>query len=374
MRINDIMTARGKKIAAATVAACALFTAGCAGGAEAGSEASPSSTVTIQDQRGQDVTVAQPVERIATAVIPSPAIIAAVDGSWDKIVGINESTLKANQEGIIGKIFPESMTTEVVSTRDFTPDMEKILGLNPDVMIQWGTYGEDKIAPIEQAGIPMLGLKYGTQADLEKWVTMFGQMLGKEDRAGEIIGNMDSEAKKISEKVAAIDGPSPRALSLSYSSEKLSVSNGDDYAQHVYDLTGVTNVAKDSQVTDGVVDAEQIIEWDPEIIFLSAFDAATPEDVYNDPRFQGLSAVKEKRVYRSPLGVYRWQVPCAESPLFWNWVAALAYPGEFEVDLPELTREQTQFLYNYELSDGDIEHILRTDLNGGSANYDAVSK
>lgn len=355
---------------AATVTACAVLLTGCTD--DNSSEASTTSSVTITDQRGVEVTVDQPVERIATAVIPSPAIIAAVDGSWDRIVGINESTLQANQEGIISKIFPASTDTAVVSTRDFVPDMETILDLDPDVMIQWGNRSEDIIAPIEQAGIPLVGLKYGTQDDLETWVQMFGDILGKPDRAEDIITMMHDEADSVSDRVAAIDAPSPRALSLSYSSEKLSVSNGDDYAQHVYDLTGVTNVAKDTQVTDGVVDAEQILAWDPEIIFLSAFDTATPEDVYSDPRFSDLTAVKEKRVYRSPLGVYRWQVPCAESPLFWNWVAALAYPGEFDVDLPELMREKTSFLYNYDLSDDDIDHVLRTDINSGSADYDVV--
>lgn len=355
---------------AATVTACAVLLTGCTDDNSSGTSAT--SSVTITDQRHTEVTVDQPVERIATAVIPSPAIIAAVDGSWDRIVGINESTLQANKEGIISKIFPQSTTTAVVSAKDFVPDMETILNLDPDVMIQWGNRSDDITAPIEQAGIPLVGLKYGTQDDLETWVSMFGDILGKPDRANDIITMMHDEAGKVSDRVAKINAPSPRALSLSYSPEKLSVSNGSDYAQYVYDLTGVTNVAKDTQVTDGVVDAEQILKWDPEIIFLSAFDEATPEDVYNDPRFSDLSAVKEKRVYRSPLGVYRWQVPCAESPLFWNWVAALAYPGKFDVDLPSLTKEKTSFLYNYDLSDEDIDHVLRTDINSDSANYDTV--
>lgn len=79
-------------------------------------------------------------------------------------------------------------------------------------------------------------------------------------------------------------------------------------------------------------------------------------------------------MYRAPPGVYRWQVPSAESPLYWNWVAALAYPGEFEVDLPAEMREQTAFLYNYDLTDEDIELELRTDINDGSANYDVVAQ
>ncbi len=337
-----------------------------------GSQESENS-VTITDQRGKQVTIPQPVTKIASAVIPAPTIIAAVDGSWNRITGINESLLESNQEGIIGTIFPDSTSTAVVSDRTFAPNMEAIVKLDPDVMIQWGDRGTDVTAPIEQAGIPTLGLEYGTQEDLEKWIDMFGVMLGKPERAQMLLDIMDSEERDIKQKVAQIKQRSPRALSLSYNDEKLSVSSGKDYAQYVFDITGLTNVAKDTQVEDGVVNAEQILEWDPEIIFLSAFDKATPEDVYKDPRLANVTAVKEKRVYRAPLGVYRWQVPCAESPLFWNWVAELAYGDDFSVNLPEKTEELIKKVYNYQIDSSELKHILRTDINNSSANYNLVT-
>lgn len=371
------------KISVSLALSATLLTAACsseANSASTGSAASDSNasgsagnTITVTDQRGQEISIEQPVEKIASAVIPAPTIIAAVDGSWDRIVGINESLLQSNQEGIIGDIFPASKTSEVVSDRTFAPNMESILALDPDVMIQWGDRSEDVIAPIEQAGISTLGLQYGTQEDLETWIELFGDVLDKPERADMLLELMDQEEREIKEKVSKIDGPSPRAMSLSYSEEKLSVDNSADYAQHVYDITGLTNVAKDSQAEDGVVNAEQILEWDPEIIFLSSFDKATPEDVYSDPRLADVTAVKEKRVYRSPLGVYRWQVPCAESPLYWNWVAELAYQGKFESDLPQKMRELIQEVYNYDIDDADIDLVLRNDLNEDSANYDLVN-
>ena len=83
------------------------------------------------------------------------------------------------------------------------------------------------------------------------------------------------------------------------------------YAQHVFDTAGIANVA-DAPVTDGVASAEQIIEWDPEIIFLSAFDPAVPTTFITTATV-GSHRGKDKRVYRAPRG-HRWQVPSAESP------------------------------------------------------------
>ena len=262
----------------------------------------------------------------------------------------------------------------MISGQDFIPNMEEVLAVDPDVVVQWADMADEVLQPIEQAGLPVVGLEYGTQEDLETWIDLFGDMIGKPKRADEILTWMHEEAVAVSGQVEDLDLESPRGLSMSYSERAISVDTSSDYAQHVFDTAGITNVAKDAPVTDGVASAEQIIEWDPEIIFLSAFDPAVPEDVYNDPRLSEVTAVKDKRVYRAPLGVYRWQVPSAESPLYWNWVAALAYPGEFEVDLPAEMREQTAFLYNYDLTDEDIELELRTDINDGSANYDVVAQ
>ncbi|OCA95354.1 iron-dicitrate ABC transporter binding lipoprotein [Actinobaculum suis] len=378
---------RARTKIAAGVAALALFLTGCGGSqpaADSSSAAADSTatatapngktTVTVTDQRGEQITVEAPVDKIASAVIPAPTIIAAVDGSWDKIVGINDSLLKANKEGIISKIFPASVETPVVSDRQFTPNMETILSLEPDVFIQWGDRSADIIEPLDKAGLPVIGLEYGTQEDLETWIKIFGQILAKEDRANKLISYMHDSQKEVSEKVAALGKPRVRGLQMSYSAEKISVSTETNYAEHVFNLAGVENMARSSLTEDGVVSPEQVLAWDPEIIFLSAFDAATPEDLYKDPRLAEVSAVKNKRVYRAPLGVYRWQVPCAESPLYWNWVAALAYPGEYQVDLPQLMRENTSWIYNYELTDADIAQVLRVDINGESANYDAVAK
>ena len=40
--------------------------------------------------------------------------------------------------------------------------------------------------------------------------------------------------------------------------------------------------------------------------------------------------------------------------------------------MPALMREKTKWVYNYDLTDEDIDLVLRTDINAGSANYDVV--
>lgn len=358
---------------AGTIVAASLLLTGCGQGTtttQSSSSEETSGAIALTDQRGKSVELSGPADQIAFTVIPAPAILAAVDGSWDRIVGVNSSWSEAAAEGITPKIFDKANELKVIAGDDFVPNMEEILSLNPDVVVQWGDMGNDGVAPIESTGIPVVGLQYGTQEDLETWIDLFGTMVGKQDRAEEIINNMGKEAEELREKTAKFD-TKPRVVQLSYSDSKLSVATKKDYAQHVFDLINAENVAADAVVDDAGISPEQLINWDPEVIFLSAFDTAVPEDLYNDPRFADVSAVKNKKVYRTPLGVYRWQVPCAESPLFWNWAAALVHP-ELEVDLPDMMREQISYLYNYDVTQEDIDLTLRTDINNGSANYDRV--
>ncbi|MFE1127378.1 hypothetical protein ACFU9O_01040 [Streptomyces albidoflavus] len=122
---------------------------------------------TLTDQRGQKIRFDGPVERIATAIIPAPSMIAAVDGSHARIVGINESTLQANKEGIFGTLFPESRKTATIAGADFLPNVETVVDLAPDVVVQWGDQGEEAIAPLENAGFKVIGLTYGTQEQME---------------------------------------------------------------------------------------------------------------------------------------------------------------------------------------------------------------
>ena len=74
------------------------------------------------------------------------------------------------------------------------------------------------------------------------------------------------------------------------------------------------------------LDVEQVLRWDPEVILLGNFDPAMPQDIYSDPVWQNISAVRSRRVYKVPLGGYRWDPPGQESPLMWHWLSDIAFP------------------------------------------------
>lgn len=361
--------------AAGLVAALALT--GCSTRDEAEAEAGAGTadgTLTILDQRGETITLDGPAEKVAFAVMPAPSIFAAVDRSYDRIVGINSSTLKANQGGMFATMFPASAESPTIAGNDFIPNVETLLELDPDVVIQWGDNGPEVIDPIENAGFPVVGLEYGTQEDLESWITLFAQVAGKPERGEELVAWQQSEIGEMRSKVADRSEERPRAMMLSRTGDGYGTTTGAGYDGFQFDLVGAELVSQDFVSDSGQVSPEQILAWDPEVIFLSGFDELTPEDVYADPRLATVSAVAEKRVYKTPLGGYRWQVPSAESPLMWAWMHHVLYPGQDTAEFREDVRVGFDDLFAYEISEDEIDKVLRSDLNLVSADYDQFAR
>ncbi|MGW0045523.1 ABC transporter substrate-binding protein [Rhodococcus sp. NPDC003348] len=360
-----------RRWAAAGVIAALALTAGCSSrDAQSTEQDGNAQALTIVDQRGETITLDGPADKVAFTVMPAPSIFAAVDRSYDRIVGINQSTLVANQGGMFATMFPNSTSSAVVAGSDFVPNVETLLQLDPDVVVQWGDRGPDITKPIESAGFPVVGLEYGTQEDLESWITLFAQIAGKPERGEELVAWQHSEISEMREKVAGQDGARPRAMILSKTGDTFSTTTDSGYDGFQFDLVGADQVSKGFVSDSGQVNPEQILAWNPEVIFLSGFDQSTPADIYADPRLATVSAVQNKRVYKTPLGGYRWQVPSAESPLMWNWMHQVLYPGERTGELREDMRAAFDDLFAYEISEDEIDKVLRFDLNSDAANYD----
>ena len=82
------------------------------------------------------------------------------------------------------------------------------------------------------------------------------------------------------------------------------------------------------------VNLEQVYEWNPGVIFMTNFNTAQPEDLYNNTvgtyDWSGIQAVQDQRVYKMPLGMYRSYTPGIDTPITLLWMAKTVYPALFE--------------------------------------------
>ena len=106
----------------------------------------------------------------------------------------------------------------------------------------------------------------------------------------------------------------------------------------------------------GSISAEQLIIWDPEVVFVGRLYSV--DLLLKDPRFRTLRAVRNHEVYPMPAGVFFWDGG-PESVLLMLWVAKTVHPELFaDLDLPSKVREYYSKFYGISLDDNSIVNLL----------------
>lgn len=356
---------------AATVVGGAALVGACAdsGGTP---DRTAAQAIRVQDQRGKTILLDRPATRVVTLPIPAASMLIAIDGSADRLVGMQDASWTAIHDGLMGTMFPGALTVRHdVANEEFAPNVESILSLEPDVVVQWGDHGSQVIRPLENAGLTVLGLSYGTQADLTAWIRLFAAIIGKPDRGRAMLTQMDAQARQTRLAARAQTAPPPKILYFLRFTDDLEVAGSDTYNDYYIKLIGATNPATGDQPVTGfaTVDVEQVLAWDPDIILLGNFDEAEPSDVYGDTVWQAVSAVRTRRVYKVPFGGYRWDPPGQESPLMWRWLSQVAFPPDHPSDLRSRIASSYEFLYRYQPTAQQMDDILWTGVNADSAGY-----
>ena len=330
--------------------------------------------ITITDQRGRKITLDGDVKRVVTIPIPAASMFIAVDGSTDRLVGMHQLSKTAIKGRILERFYPDALTIPSNITGkgfSFVPNVEELLVLEPDLVFQWGHLNDDIIEPLVNAGLEVALIRIGKEEFTRKWLTMMGAMTGKADKAQAMIDWRDDVMAEVRAATADIaEDDRPRTLYFMNYLSKLRVAGGKSYNNFYIDLAGGKNVAAElGMFVD--VGVEQIIAWDPEVILLNGFEAKlSPQDVYDNELLADLSAVKNRRVYKMPLGGYRWDPPNQESPLTWLWLSMILHPDKIDWDMAERISRNYQFIYGQDVTDDDVANILRVDMNADAANYD----
>lgn len=330
--------------------------------------------VRLTDQRHKTITLAHPARRVVTIPMPAAAILVAVDQGPDHLVGMHNASWQAMKEGILGRIFPKALEiAHDVADNSFVPNVEAVLALRPDLVTQWADNGDQVIAPLENAGLPVLGLTYGTLADVKTWITDFATALGRPDRATVLDKGLTEGEQTMTAFGKARPKPGPKVLYLNRFTGGLKVAGAGTFNDEYIRMIGAQNPASGPHGAPGKgmvgIDPEQVLAWDPDIVLLGNFDAALPADLYGAPVWSTLRAVKERRVYKCPLGGYRWDPPSHESPLMWRWLAMLAFPDAEPHDLRTDVVAAYKVFYDYSPTPEDLDEILQLKANDGSADY-----
>lgn len=321
----------------------------------------------VLDTTGASVEMKQSIEKVAVVPIPWTSIAYAIDGTGERLVGIHPSAKESYSNCILKNLAPEieNVSTDAIGM-DFAINMEEVQKINPDVMIVWD-YQTKEAEQLKTIGIPAVSLKYGTLEDLQSGIKVIGSILDKEEKAEKLVAYHQDAITYFQSKEDQLNNTTiPKVLYLR--DEELKVAGKGAVNTVLIQMAGGENVAKDVAGQWTTVTMEQVIKWNPEIIIISQFSDVTPQSLFNNSikgqDWSQIDAVKNKKVYKAPMGIYRWDAPCAETPLMIEWMAQIFQPDIFNdfVLEDELKDFYKEFL-NYELSQEDVNLILQKQFN-----------
>lgn len=339
-------------------------------------QAAAAQVISLTDQRGSKLELAAVPRRVVTLPMPTAAMVVGVDGSAERLAGINPGSMSAIRGQILGEMYPRlaALSTNVVRGNQFVPNIEELLNLKSDLVFQWGDRGQDVISGIERAGLKVYGMRYRSQEELEGWILDLGILLGQRRKAEALVAYHQRTRSALVSRTVGRAAARPKVVYFNRVENGLRPAGAESYMDFLIQVAGGHNVASAMGQVNADVTLEQVIAWNPDVVLLGGFDAALPAHLYADPKWRALRAVRERRVYKMPVGGYRWDPPSHESPLGWLWLQGLLYPEAPAVELRKEVRSLYQMLYGQRPSDAQIDQILMAGSNTVSRHYEQFTR
>lgn len=251
---------------------------------------------------------------------------------------------------------------------------EAVIAANPTIALNCGKINDamvsDGDALSKSLGIPVIAVDNELNNSAEAFRFM-GELLGVEDHAEELA----EYSEKIFTDIASLaDIPEDEKVSVYFGNGEDSLETAPRGSQHaqILDAVNVTNVA-DLELGDGSrvqISAEQLLAWNPDVIVVNGEPKAdksgnsAAEDILSNPDYASLKAVQDNKVYGTPNAPLSWvDRPAGPNRLIgMRWLSAVVYPEYIKCDVNEEIREFFNLFYHVDLSDEQLENVLKGTL------------
>lgn len=323
--------------------------------------APPSSGQRIADATGRLVAFNPPARRLLDLQDQLPGYL-ATGGDLRRIAAISPWPVSQARQAGFEDIFP-ALAGVRTATFARNPDIEQLLALDPDAVVAEKSISMS-LRTLGFPGVFAISPASDTRSRIAQW-RLSGAIDGHPERAALLLAFYKEQVQDIRTEIGSL--PETKAVILFGGSSYWTIAAHNYYLNDVLALAHMTNVAA-SYGSYPQVNLEQLLLLDPDVILMNAqpVDNNTPEDMYRQPQWQVLRAVRERRVYKLPkFAVFLGPV---EQALLVRWLAEVAHPG-IPANFRAAYRTSYRAAYSYRLSDSMIDRELNLHINSGSFDY-----
>ncbi|MDD6664472.1 MAG: ABC transporter substrate-binding protein [Bulleidia sp.] len=353
-----------------TVAACSSTGSSASSASSIKEEVNVPETVTVTDHADRTVEVPTNPEKVAIlGIYPLASMLSVYLNSAETIVAMEPASANAAKNSVLIDLYPEigNITTDILSGEDL--NIEALVALEPEV-VYYNAADKADLEKLENAGLTAVAFsptkwKFDVIETYKQWIGLLDQIYPSSSKNAKLVDQYSTDIyNMIQETVAGVEQPQKILFLYQYDENAMITSSSRFFGEWWAKAAGGVNVASDVQAetANAKITMENVYEWNPDVIFITNFTKATPEDLYSNAigtdDWSTVKAVQDHRVYKMPMGTYRTYTPSSDTPMTLLWMAQAVYPELFaDVDVRAEVKDYYSQLFGITLTDDQIDRM-----------------
>jgi iron complex transport system substrate-binding protein len=307
--------------------------------------------VNVVDLKGHSLTVDAPVHRIVSLGTGVAGYIYALDGG-QSLAGRDSYSYFP----------PDLQKVAIAGKSSYSPDLELIIKLHPDLVIADSMLSEENRNKLESAGIPVMMEWVSDPAKNMKVMEDIGLVMGKEERAQELIDVIEKYQDMIQERTAGLKKEDMPKAFFEWTETPYSTGTEGSSFDTLIGLAGGINIAKslgNASHAFITVSPEWVIKVNPDVIIQTKSSSNKSyneadlkgfrEKILARPELQEAKAIKTGQVYIIS-GEIMYGVRSIIAELYMSkWL----HPAQFkDIDPEAVHREFVEKFFGLNLEEG----------------------
>jgi iron complex transport system substrate-binding protein len=322
--------------------------------------AAPLDARTVTDSAGRVVEIPDRIETVFAAGPPASVLVYVL--APDRLAGWPRA-IRNEERPYVAEPFADLPELGTLTGQGGEANLERVLARRPDLIIDFGsirdTYVDLANRVQDQTGIPYL-LIDGRFENTPAALRLLGDVLGVPGRGEALAVEVEATFARLDAVIAATPVEERPRTYLARGPDGLETGVIGSINTEIIERAGGINVVGTSETQRGLVQVslENVLAWDPDTIV--TWDRTFFDAVWSDPLWAEVQAVREGRVYLSPLAPFGWvdRPPSLNRMIGLQWLAGLLFPERWQGDLREETRAFYRDWYHVDLTEEDLDRLL----------------
>ncbi|MEM2873373.1 MAG: ABC transporter substrate-binding protein [Nitrososphaerales archaeon] len=184
------------------------------------------------------------------------------------------------------------------------PEVEKVIAVNPDLILVSTMMTPEGVAKLEALGFPVVGIDYGNSLDeIYYAIRLIGKVTGAEDSAENLVSELQQNITKVSNAVANL--PKPKVFWMIWHDPLMSA-GGTSFINALTQTAGGVNIFESVNIDWPFVSSEEVLAQNPNVILLDSITATNTGMTNADellnffPAWNEIEALKGDRFFLVP--------------------------------------------------------------------------